>query len=487
MKSPAGEVVNFGRNLRFTPSHCYAPADEAEVLEILSRHQTGSIRVVGRLHAWSPLTQTNDVLIDLRRLNDVAIERNGADVFASVGGGCQIKRLLEELKKSNVTTPSVGLITEQTIAGAISTGTHGSGKHSLSHYMEAIRVATYDDDGQPVIRTFESGEELLAARCSLGALGVIVSVRFRCRPAYRVEEHAHRHPSLDEVLAKENPYPLQQFFLIPWSWSYFGQHRREVQRKRSWFATIYRLYWLLGIDIGLHLILLTLARILKSARLTQLFFRRLFPYLIVQNWKVVDDADKMLVMEHELFRHIEIEIFVTRDQLAGALDHVRDVICVFGGRSNEVSAKARERLEQCGWWDELTQHGATYCHHYPICVRRILPDATLISMASGDEAYYSISMICYQKPNDRESFLHLARIIARSTAELFSARSHWGKVCPLDAEDIERLYPRLNEFKRVVDQQDPAGRFRNRFVIDKLKLSDGLETAVVTEAQRESD
>jgi len=122
-------------------------------------------------------------------------------------------------RQSGGTLPSLGLITEQSIAGAVSTGTHGSGKHSLSHYIDEVRAATYDPaTGKPVIRVISDGSELRAARCSLGSLGVIVSVGFWCRPQYQIEEHFRRYNGLDEVLAAETDYPLQQFYLIPWLW-----------------------------------------------------------------------------------------------------------------------------------------------------------------------------------------------------------------------------------------------------------------------------
>ena len=161
------------------------------------------------------------------------------------------------------------------------------------------------------------GPELRAARCSLGCLGVIVSVGFWCRPQYQVEEHILLYNGLDEVLAAENDYPLQQFYLFPWLWQYFVQHRREVSAQHSGLATLYRWYWFLVFDVAFHLIVLLLARGLRSRRCIQFFFRHIAPRTVIQHWKVVDKSQDMLVMEHELFRHIEIEVFVKR-RVAGA-------------------------------------------------------------------------------------------------------------------------------------------------------------------------
>ncbi|MDG2220579.1 MAG: hypothetical protein P8L85_04320 [Rubripirellula sp.] len=73
-------------------------------------------------------------------------------------------------------------ITEQTIAGAISTGTHGSGRHSLSHYVSGVRIAKCDDSiGEAVIEEITSGDALLVARCSLGCLGITLAVTIEHR------------------------------------------------------------------------------------------------------------------------------------------------------------------------------------------------------------------------------------------------------------------------------------------------------------------
>ena len=141
-------ITNFGGNIRFVPRYRYAPTTEAEVLDLLDRHAGGRVRVVGALHSWSPAVVTEDALIDLRHFNRVAIEQGPeGKVWVTAGGGCRIKHLLRELHaRSGATVPTLGLVTEQTIAGAISTGTHGSGRPSLSHYMDEIRVAAYDAD-----------------------------------------------------------------------------------------------------------------------------------------------------------------------------------------------------------------------------------------------------------------------------------------------------------------------------------------------------
>ncbi len=461
-------ITNFGGNIRFTPRTFYAPTNEAEVLELLDRHAKSKVRVVGALHSWSPLVHSEEVLVDLRHFDSVAVHKEpDGVVWATVGGGCRIKHLLEKLHSlADATLPSLGLITEQTIAGAISTGTHGSGKHSLSHYMEEVAVAAYDaETGKARTYVCNEGARLRAARCSLGCLGIILWVRFRCAPKYDVAESLVPCATLDEVVRLEDQFPLQQFYLIPFRWTFFAQRRRLVPMpsRRSWPAKLYRAYWFLGIDIGLHLVIKLLAGVLRSSALIRFFYRHVLSLLIVKNQTVVDASERMLVMEHELFKHLEIEIFVPARNVRPASQFVCTVLAVFNGESAAIPDNISLALQEMGMFEPLRQQRGSFTHHYPIAFRRILPDDTLISMSSSaGEVYYSISFITYVEP--RESFFQMASFLARTMTALFDARLHWGKYFPLDYEDIKNAYPHMDDFRRICRQIDPNGVFRNEFV-----------------------
>lgn len=115
---------------------------------------------------------------------------------------------------------------------------------------------------------------------------------------------------------------------------------------------------------------------------------------------------------------------------------------------------------------ELDSFAGSYCHHYPICVRRVLADDTLISMSSptkadSSEDWYAISLISYNRPSQRKGFFDFANYLAPAMAARFGARAHWGKYNPLTADENLRLYHNLNEFKSIRKKFDPDGRFEN--------------------------
>lgn len=437
----ADTIQNFGGNQRWQPNVLLYPQSEADVLAILRAHRGRNLRTVGRLHSWSEAPVGNDVLLDLRHLRHIRID--GATV--DVGAGCQIKHLLEYLNRRGYTLPALGLIDEQTIAGATATGTHGSGKPSLAHYVQAVRLAGYDaTTGEASIRTLEHGPTIRAARCALGTMGVLTALRLPIRPQYNVEEHFAAYATVADVFAQEATYPIQQFYFLPWRWDYFAQHRREVAGPPSRLAWLYRLYWCIGMDVGLHIIVRLLARHLPTS-CTPFFFRRVLTMLVPRPWRVVDRSDRQLTMQHELFRHIEIEVFVRRPHVPAALADVRQLL-------ESYAASGR------------------YVHHYPICVRKVLPDDTLLSMtADWDEPGYALSFICYAPPRARSGFHAFAYDLATLLAQRYDARPHWGKYNPLPAAELRRLYPALSDFRTIADAFDPTGCFRNAWLAEILR------------------
>lgn len=466
-------ILNFGGNVKFEPNQYVEPHTEQELLQVLSSNSNRRFRVVGAKHSWSPLIPTDDVSICIKHLNAVKLttQSNGR-VLATVGGGCTIRRLLKLLNEHGLTTPTVGLITSQTIAGAVSTATHGSGRYSFSHYLKQVRLATFDPEtGQPIVRTFDRGLDMAAVRCSLGCLGVIIDVQFNCVPQYNVAERMKAVDSMDEVLRLEHRNAIQQFYIVPHLDELYVAARRRARSqdgKSSWKSVLYRLYGLLCIDVFYHLFILLLAYFHQSRKLIRGFYRRVFPRLILKDTVFVDRSDRILTMAHDLFRHFETELFVPESHVKESVAFVQTAVTAFADRDSPVSGSFATRVNEAGMTERLHQLRGTWIHHYPICVRKVLPDDTFLSMSAGAEPWYAISLITYDR--DRRAFRNFSAFMTRTMASAFGARPHWGKHFDLPSHEVRKLYPKFDRFIRVRRQLDPDARFSNTFIDELMDI-----------------
>jgi len=458
---------NFGGN-EVWEAQRYQPASEAEVLEILDRHRHVRIRAAGSLHSWSDIALCLDVSLDLRRLDTIRVHERDGVTLARVGAGCTLQALLDRLQATGaLTLPTLGVIKRQTIAGAISTGTHGSGMQSLSHFVMGARLAGYDAAGRPAIFDVSTGDELRAVRCGLGCTGILLSLDLATVPRYRVQETLELDASLDRILGRYAEDPLTQFALVPYAWKYLVFRRRPLRAASPSFlehakVLFFRLYQLLWVDIGTHLgvkaaIALGAAAVKATLRLT--------PSLLIRGVRRVDEAERVLTMGHDYFRHEEMELFVPESRLAEALEVLRHATEVFAGEPSAPAPRVTAALQAHGLLEALLLHRGTHTQHYPFSIRRLLPEDTLLSMGSSvDEPLYSISVFTYARRSRREPYYAFCAWLARCMSELYGARLHWGKHFPLGKQDVALAYPGLEKFNHVCRAFDPHGVFRNGYI-----------------------
>lgn len=472
-ESSSEPIRNFGQNIQFTPDHYFIPHNEKEIIQILNKYSGDQIRAVGSLHSWSDLASSDKVVINLRHFDDIYIEKHDNKAWVTVGAGCKIKEVNRKLyQQEGLRLPAQPIITAPTIGGAIATGTHGTGTPSLSHFVEKVRIAAYDQDtGRAKIYDIESGPELEAARCNLGCMGIVLSLRISCISEFLVEERVVERKNIQEILAEKEDYPLQEFLYIPYSWTFVSFQRQEVAEsvsgdsgKRSWGAPLYNAYNFLNIDLFFNLIVKGLISSWGKPERTRFFFKNMLPKAILKNVTVRERSHQLLTRKREIFTHEEEEIFIPEDHIVDAVELIRLITEVFAGIKEEIPEKFYSKLESVGVLEKLKRSRGTYTHHFPFVFLRLLPDHTFISMSGGmDKPCYGFNLVTYQKPEEREDFHQFADVITFALARLYNARPHWGKYFSLDQDDIEALYPDLENFRDVCRQYDPKGVFQNNF------------------------
>jgi FAD/FMN-containing dehydrogenase len=185
----AREWSNWSGSVRFRPSRIEEPATEGELVAAVCRAaaENRSLRVVGALHSSSPIIRADDVLMTLGRMKGVAaVDRDSCE--AEVLPGTTLKEAGDALREAHLAMHNLGDVDVQTVAGAVSTGTHGSGRRlgNLATMLVGGRLVT--GSGEVVDFSDERDPDLVrAVRCSVGALGVLSRLRLRLVPAYRLD------------------------------------------------------------------------------------------------------------------------------------------------------------------------------------------------------------------------------------------------------------------------------------------------------------
>jgi FAD/FMN-containing dehydrogenase len=465
---------NFGRNVVYEPRHRYTPRTEAEVLAILAKHRNGSVRVQSTGHSWSRVVEADDALVRLSHFTSIVVETGPAGPVARIGAGATLGQIVAALRKTGYSLPTLGAITRQTIAGATATATHGTGSASLSSFVRAVRLACYDAGGNPVIRTIAGGDELLAARASLGCMGIILEMTLELVPRFWMHEVMRPHEGLEAVLEQQDEWPQQQFLVFPYGWRWYAYHRKKVPspaaralRTLTW----YRVYDVLIVELVMHGLVKAVhgvARLLGD-RVIRGFWTHLLPP-VMRGLPVTGESPAVLTLHtahHHTFGHVEMELFLPQEHLRAAVALVQEAIPFLAGWKEELSAGLRAELLRVGLLEEYRALRGSFAYHYVIFFRHILAEDTLLAMNEGGERY-SMSLFSFEGSRRREGYYAACRVLARACARLFAARPHWGKYNPLTPEELRPLYPRLDRFREICRAHDPRGVFQNAYTKETL-------------------
>lgn len=191
---------NWSGSVACEPDRLVAVADEAELAALMRQAAVdgSEVRVVGTGHSGTPLCATSDLLLSLDAL--AGVESHDLDgLVATIAAGTKLCDLGDPLLERGLSMLNLGDIDKQALAGAVGTGTHGTGRSLGNISSSVVGVRLVDAEGE--LRVFDDPEMLRALRVSMGALGIFSALTLRLLPAYRLHEKIRRMP-IDECLSR---------------------------------------------------------------------------------------------------------------------------------------------------------------------------------------------------------------------------------------------------------------------------------------------
>jgi len=418
---------NWAGDQSCTPAELVRPRDRDELAAAVVAAAQGGRRVsvAGSGHSFTEAALTDGTMIDVGALSG-AIEADRDSGLVKVGAGTVLAVLNEELYTLGLAMENLGDIDRQTVAGAIATGTHGTGAklRNISAQVEAVELVTADG----TVRELDSSrpELLRAARVGIGALGAVTAVTLRCVPAFvleRIDSPQPREEVFDSFDERAEANDHFELFTFPYADSALVLERNRVEggpRPRGKAAAYLN-------DIVLEN--WALEALSAAGRLVP----RSIPALsrlaaaLASGGRTVDRSDRVFASERRV-RFTEMEYGVPREHGPEA---------------------ARRVIE----WVRANR----YPVFFPIEMRVAAGDDALLSPSHERETAY-IAVHQYRGMEWRPYFEAVEAIMRE-----YGGRPHWGKRHFQTAETLAPLYPRWEEFQAARDELDPDRVFTNEY------------------------
>jgi L-gulonolactone oxidase len=412
--------TNWARDQRCAPERVERPADEAE----LARAVAGAtrVKVVGAGHSFTDIACTDGTMVDLSRMNRVlAVDANDVTVEA----GVTIRDLALALADHDLALENQGDVDAQTLAGAICTATHGTGARFQNVSGQVVRMRLVTADGSVV--ELREGDDLLAGRVSLGALGAIASVTLRCVPAFTIRRTDEPRP-LDEVLTRFDEHVDSndhfELFVFPYTRTALTLTSERTDQAASppgRAAAFARDVLLENAALGVA----CRAGSLVPGAIPAI--NRLVTRMISRAEQL--DASHRVYANRRLVRFTEMEYAIPRACVPEALERVLALV-------------ERRRLPV----------------GFPVEVRVVAPDDALLSTAHGRPTGY-IAVHQY-RGMEFESYFRAVEAIM----DEYGGRPHWGKRHYQTAATLRPRYPGWDRFMTVRERLDPGGKFGNEYL-----------------------
>ncbi len=188
---------NWAGNLTYRATEIEHPESVDELRGVIARG--GQVRVLGSRHCFNDIADTTGVLVALDRLPRV-IEVSDRRDAVRVSGGLRYGDIAPVLEGEGLALSNLASLPHISVAGAVATGTHGSGDgiRSLAAAVRGLTILTASGE----VRELNRGDAGFdGAVVSLGALGAVLDVTLDVEPTYAVAQHVYEHPSWDDILA----------------------------------------------------------------------------------------------------------------------------------------------------------------------------------------------------------------------------------------------------------------------------------------------
>jgi FAD-linked oxidoreductase len=419
---------NWARNQQACAQRVVAPRSADEVVSAV-RQAAGdglTVRMTGTGHSFTGAALTEGVRLAPDALTGVR-SIDTATRLVTVEAGLPLHRLNALLDEHGLALANMGDIQEQTVAGALQTATHGTGRDAAGLVSQVAALELVLADGSVVTCSRDERPELFdAARAGLGALGIITAITWRTEPAFllRAQEEPMRWDEvlgrLDEMAGENEHF---EFYWFPHTEGCLTKRNNRVDGPAAPLPAFR--HWLDDRFLS-NTVFDGVNRV--SRRLPALVPTVNGISARALGARTYTDTSYKVFTSPRTVRFKEQEYALPRELLIPALKELR---ALFDRRDWLIS--------------------------FPIEVRLLPPEDAWLSMAHGRDSAFIAVHVYNRNPHD-EYFRGVEEIMTA-----MDGRPHWGKLHTRDASYLETVYPRFGDFTALRDRLDPDRRFANPY------------------------
>ncbi|MER5792315.1 D-arabinono-1,4-lactone oxidase [Streptomyces sp. NPDC001980] len=425
----SGTWRNWGGNVTVRPAREVMPASVDELAAAVRQAAEDGLKVkaVGSGHSFTSIAATDGVSIRPQLLTGIRnIDRKAMTV--TVEAGTPLKRLNVALAREGLSLTNMGDIMEQTVSGATSTGTHGTGRESASLAAQIRELELVTADGSVLTCSEKENPEVFAAaRVGLGALGIVTAITFAVEPVFLLT--AREEPmSFDRVLSEFDQHSTEnEHFEFYWFPHTASTNTKRNNRSAGPAQPVGQLAGWFDDEFVANGLWQAVNMVGRAAPATIPSIAR----ISTRAWsaRTYTDIPYKVFTSPRRVRFVEMEYAVPR---AALVDTLRELKAMVDRSDLRIS--------------------------YPVEVRTAPADDIALSTASArDSAYIAVHM--FRGTPYQAYFTAAERIF---TAH--EGRPHWGKVHTRDADYFAEVYPRFGEFTALRDRLDPDRLFQNDYL-----------------------
>ena len=418
---------NWAGNQIAHPLSIEKPRSDEELLTtvVSARDRGEAVKVVGSGHSFTSIALTQGRLVSLENMTGIV----GVDTDAqrvTVKAGTTLADLNVLLDQHGLALANLGDITYQTVAGAVSTGTHGTGRHLTGLAGQITGMRIINGLGQIIDADETQNPEILRlGRVGLGALGAITQVTLQAVPAFRlraVESPMRVDQLLEEIDMHVDTNDHFEFFWVPHTgWALTKRNNRTEDDVSP--QPVVR-HWIDKVLIENY----GFGAVCAVGRMRPKWIPRLAKALPSSGGREYVEASYKVFASARLVKFYEMEYSIPRSHVVDALNEVRSMVDSNGHLLN-----------------------------FPVEVRFTKADDVALSTSYGrDSAYIAVHVY---KGMDYQPYFRDVEAIMRT----HEGRPHWGKLHFRTAPDLAPAYPLFDEFLQLRKRLDPNRVFANEY------------------------